>query len=619
MTATAAPADKPAAQRGELGEAVLGKAYDLRLIRRLWPFVRPHARLLVLTGLIMPLTIAFELAQPYVIKLAIVDHIAVGKAAGLEVLIVAFLGLVALQAGASYLEQWSMQLLGQRSMHGLRLAIYDHVLGQRAAFFDRMPVGRLMTRMTNDIESINEMFASGVVTLFADVVKMIAIVAIMFSLDVTLTLLTLLTLPLLFVLVNYARNAMRRSFRQIRVRLAAMNAFAQEHLSGIRVIHLLGRQTAARREYDEVNAGHRDAYLDSIRADSAMYALVEAIGIIAIALIAWWSAREVGADTAQVVATVGLVAVFIEYINRFFIPIRDLSAKYAVMQGAMAATERITQLLDTDEPDAPPAAHPGRPGAGNGSSPLVEFTDVTFSYGAEPVLRGVSLAVPRGATVAVVGPTGSGKSTLIKLLTRLYEVDGGAIRIGGADVRAVPVAEVRRRVTVVSQDVFMFAGTVADNVRLGTGVTDAEVDRALAAVGLDRILGRRAGAGAGGAVAGRDLAVAERGTNFSAGERQLLAFARALVRDPEILVLDEATAHVDPESERLIEAGVATLMRGRTTLVIAHRLSTIRNADLIVVVDRGVIAEQGTHDQLVAAGGVYAALERTFHRAAADA
>ena len=607
-----APAAKPAAQRGELGEAVLGKAYDLRLIRRLWPFVRPHARLLVLTALIMPLTIAFDLAQPYIIKLAIVDHIAVGKPAGLEILIVAFLGLVALQAGASYFEQWSMQLLGQRSMHGLRLSIYDHVLGQRAAFFDRMPVGRLMTRMTNDIESINEMFASGVVTLFADVIKMIAIVAIMFSLDVTLTLLTLLTLPLLFVLVNYARNAMRRSFRQIRVRLAAMNAFAQEHLSGIRVIHLLGRQTAARREYDEVNAGHRDAYLDSIRADSAMYALVEAIGVIAIALIAWWSARSLGADTAHVVATVGLVAVFIEYINKFFIPVRDLSAKYAVMQGAMAATERITQLLDTSEPDAPAAI---RAGAGNGSSPLVEFTNVTFTYGAEPVLRGVSLAVPRGATVAVVGPTGSGKSTLMKLLTRLYEVDGGGIRIGGTDVRDLPVGDVRRRVTVVSQDVFMFAGTVADNVRLGTGVPDAEVDRALAAVGLDRILARRAASGA----ALRDLAVTERGTNFSAGERQLLAFARALVRDPEILVLDEATAHVDPESERLIEAGVATLMKGRTTLVIAHRLSTIRNADLIVVIDRGVIAEQGTHDQLVAAGGVYAALERTFHRAAADA
>jgi ATP-binding cassette subfamily B multidrug efflux pump len=622
----ATPPTPAAAPRGDAGEAVLGKAYDLKLIRRLWPFVKPHWRLLVVTALIMPCTIGLELAQPYVLKLAIVDHIAVGKLAGLEVLCLAFLGLVAVQAGSSYLEQWSLQLLGQRSMHGLRLSIYDHVLRQRAAFFDRMPVGRLMTRMTNDIESINEMFASGVVTLFADFVKMLAIVAIMFSLDVTLTLLTFITLPFLFILVNYARNAMRRSFRQIRVRLAAMNAFAQEHLSGIRVIHLLGRQAAARREYDEVNAGHRDAYQDSIKADAAMYALVEAIGVVAIAGIAWWSARTFGGDPATAVATVGLVAVFIEYINKFFIPVRDLSAKYAVMQGAMAAMERITQLLDTDEPDAPAKATNGNSSAKSAPGALVDFDDVQFSYGAEPVLRGLTLAVPRGATVAVVGATGSGKSTLMKLLTRLYEIERGAIRIGGVDVRDLPVDDVRRRVTVVSQDVYMFAGSVADNVRLGTGATDAAVDKALAGVGLDRILARRVQPRSGEtwtpeqrATALRDLAVAERGGNFSAGERQLLAFARALVRDPEILVLDEATAHVDPESEALIEAGVATLMRGRTTLVIAHRLSTIRNADLIVVIDRGVIVEQGTHDQLVAAGGVYAALERTFHRAAAEA
>jgi ATP-binding cassette, subfamily B, multidrug efflux pump len=630
-----APGPNPAPAKRALGEAenVLGKAYDLKLISRLWPFVRPNLRLAVITALLIPLTIAFELGQPYLFKLAIVDHIAVGKPDGLQWLALGYLGLVLLQATSSYFEQWSLQLLGQRSMHGLRLAIYRHVMAQRAAFFDRIPVGRLMTRMTNDIESINEMFASGVVTLFADVIRMLAIIAIMLSLDVSMTLMTFATLPLLFLLVNYARNVMRRSFREIRVRLAAMNAFVQEHLQGMRVIQLLGRGAISGREYDEINAGHRDAYLESIQADAAMYALVEAIGVIAVAGVAWWAAsRGVGVDT---IATVGLVAVFIEYINKFFIPVRELSAKYAVMQGAMAATERITQLLDTDERDgatsAEAAASPG-PVAGSaatGASPpvvaveagspyrtmppavvataAVRFQGVHFSYGKEPVLRGINLDVATGSTVAVVGATGSGKSTLIKLLTRLYDHDRGSIELAGCDIRALPLAELRRRVTVVSQDVMMFNGTLCENISLGQNVSRADILTAAQRVGLDRALERRG--------ATIDEHVAERGQNFSAGERQLIAFARAMVRNPEILVLDEATAHVDPEAEELIERGVAALMTGRTTLVIAHRLTTIRNADQIVVIHRGAVVERGTHDELVASGGMYAALERTFRRA----
>ncbi len=587
-------------------EAVLGKAYDLRLMQVLWRFVRPHARLLVIWGLLVPLTIGFELAQPYVLKIAIVDHIAVGDGNGLEWLALAYIGLVALQAASGFCEQLVLNLVGQRSMHGLRLSIYDHVLRQRAAFFDRMPVGRLLTRMTNDIESINEVFAQGVVSAIADAIKMVAILVIMFSLDVSLTLMVFLTFPLLFLLVNYARRAMRFSFREIRVRLAAMNAFVQEHLSGIRVVQLFRREAAARREYDEINAGHRDAYLSSIRADAAMYAIVEAIGVMAIAGIAWWASRSLGTG-ADAVAQVGLVVVFIEYVNKFFLPVRDLSAKYAVMQGAMAATERIVQLLETDEPDCPEA-----PAAPKHGGAFVAFEDVKFAYGGgAPVLRGVSFAIPRGATVAVVGATGSGKSTLIKLLTRLYERDDGAIRIDGDDVRQIPRATLRRRVTVVTQDVFLFEGTVADNVAMGAGPIDREaIKDALRRVGADRLLLRRAPT----LDAALDVMIAERGANFSAGERQLLAFARAMARDPEILVLDEATAHVDPEAEELIERGVAALMRGRTTLVIAHRLSTIRKADQILVMSRGDIVERGTHDELVAHGGIYAALERTFRR-----
>jgi ATP-binding cassette subfamily B protein len=585
-------------------EAVLGKAYDIRLVKRLSKYIKPHTYLLLGWVVFMLITIAFELAQPYLFMYSLQHHILTGNTSALPWDALLFVGLVIGQNVFSFLEQWVLQLAGQRTMHDLRISIFDHVLAQRAAFFDRIPVGRLMTRMTNDIESLNEMFAQGAITLVADAVKAIVIIVIMLRIDVELSLMTFATLPLLYFLVEYARSAMRKSFRQIRVRLAAMNAFAQEHLFGIRVVHMLGRGETAQREYDEINAGHRDSYLLQIRADAAMYALVEAIGYIAIGLIVWWASGH----RTQDIATIGLVVVFIEYINKFFIPIRDLSAKYAVMQGAMAASERIFQLLDTEEYDgAAPLTSTSAAAPDTGpTTPAVELAGVTFSYGAEPVLRGVDLRVPRGATVAVVGATGSGKSTIIKLLTRLYERDGGAIKIDGVDVRDLPLDELRDRITVVSQDVVLFAGSLADNITLGKPYERARIDEAVKRVGLDRALTRR----------GADVTakVAERGSNFSAGERQLVAFARALLRDPEILVLDEATAHVDPEAEELIERGVQELMKGRTTLVIAHRLSTIRNADLIVVVDKGQVLEQGTHDELVAKGGLYAALEKTFRR-----
>ncbi|MBA2537990.1 MAG: ABC transporter ATP-binding protein [Deltaproteobacteria bacterium] len=591
------PSTAPAAPE----EVVLGKAYDVALMKRLWPFIRPHWKLLLAWALFMPLTIAFELAQPALFRYALVEHMLGNNIGALPVDAAIYLSLVVAQGGTGFCETWFLQLAGQRTMHALRIAIFDHVLAQRAAFFDRIPVGRLMTRMTNDIESLNEMFAQGAITLIADFIKMLAIIVVMLIIDWQLALLTFATLPFLIVLVEYARRLMRASFRQIRVRLAAMNAFAQEHLTGIRVVQLLGRGPTATKEYDEINAGHRDAYLGQIKADASMYALVEAIGSVAIAVVIWYAA---GHRTSSI-AMIGIVVVFIDYINRFFIPVKDLSAKYAVMQGAMAASERIFQLLDTKEWDGGDVKATVAP-APDPTAPAIEMAGVHFSYGAEPVLRGVDVKVPRGATVAVVGATGSGKSTVIKLLTRLYEHQRGDVKLDGVDIRSLPLAELRERITVVSQDVILFAGSLRDNITLSRDYDEARIDDAVRRVGLDRALARRGD--------GLDATVAERGSNFSAGERQLAAFARALLRNPDVLVLDEATAHVDPEAEELIERGVAELMRDRTTLVIAHRLSTIRNADLIVVMDKGIVVEQGTHDELVAKGGFYAALERTFRR-----
>jgi ATP-binding cassette subfamily B multidrug efflux pump len=584
-------------------EDLLGNALDRTLLRRIFACVWPYRGRLALAALLLPFVAVLEIAQPYLLKKAIDEHIAVGRLEGLDW--IGFLYLLALvgQYAAGFAQLYFTQVIGQLGMNDLRVRVHRHVMSLSASFFDRTPVGRLMTRLTNDIESLSEMFASGIVSLLGDAVRLVLILVAMFAMDWRLALFSLGSAPVLFAIAAYFRGWVRDAFRDIRVRLARMNAFLQEHISGMKVVQAFAREAKVAHDFDLINVEYRKANSRAIAADAALYSIVEAVGSIAIAGLLWHGGSRIVAGTL----TVGVVVAFIEYLGKFFTPIRDLSTKYTVMQQAMAAAERVFTLLDTNEPDAtavPPLPAQRGEGRGEGSPPLIDVRGVSFSYRPEqPVLSDVSLSIQKGETVAIVGSTGAGKSTLIKLLPRLYDARAGEIRIDGVDVRLIETRVLRRRIVAVSQDVFMFTGTLRDNIGLGdAAIDDARILAAARRVGADRVIASRP--------EGLDGRVYERGSNFSAGERQLVAFARALAREPEILILDEATASVDPETERVIERGIAELMRGRTSIVIAHRLSTVRRASRIVVIHHGRIAEQGTHDTLLAHAGIYARLYR---------
>jgi ATP-binding cassette subfamily B protein len=589
--AAVAPARRPPA------DEILGKALDRTLLRRVFSYVWPYRRELVIAVALLPLVSLCEIAQPYLLKKAIDEHIAVGRAAGLARLGLAYMAVMAGQYGGSFVQIYLTQMVGQRGMNALRVQVHRHVLSLSASFFDRTPVGRLMTRLTSDIEALNEMFVSGIVSLLGDAIRLVLILIAIVGIDWRLALFSMAAAPVLFGIAALFRRLVRDAFREIRLKLARLNAFLQEHLSGIKVVQAFAQEARIDAEFDVINVDYRRANSRAIAADAALYAIVEAVGAIAVAALLWHGGNRIAGGTL----TFGVLVAFVEYLGKFFGPIRDLSTKYTVMQQAMAGAERVFTLLDTVDPDAP--ALPALP-ATSPPAPLAALDDVTFGYRAgRPVLDHVSLAVARGETLAIVGATGAGKSTIIKLLPRLYDVQGGAVRVDGADVRGLDRRALRRRIVVVSQDVFMFSGTLRENIALGAAdLTDARILEAARRVGADKVIAGRP--------EGLEARVVERGANFSGGERQLIAFARALAREPEILILDEATASVDPETERVIERGIAELMRGRTSIVIAHRLSTVRRASRILVLHHGHLVEEGTHDALLEAGGVYARLYR---------
>jgi len=572
-------------------EEVIGKAYDLGLIRRLWQFIIPYKRLFFLSLLLLPLQQAFGLAQPYLMKIGIDQYIASKNLWGLQNVMLLFLVALIGETITVFAQYYFSMLVAQRCLADLRVAIFSHVQKLPTSYFDRNPVGRLVTRMTTDVDVLQEMFAAGVITLASDFVMVVWIVGIMFYLDVKLALVSLALIPPMVLVVNVFRVKARHTYRQIRVRIARINAYLGEAISGMAVIQLFAREQKTYREFEALNADHRDAYHLSNLYEAGLYSLVEAAGSVSVGLLLWYG----GGEVLHGIIGIGTLVAFKEYINRFFVPLRDFSQKYTVMQSAMASAERIFQLLDTPVDIASPKT-PQVPKPFRGE---VVFDRVWFHYKpGEPVLKNISFRIEPGEKVAVVGATGSGKSTTIKLLNRLYDIQKGSIKVSGVDVRDWDLRALRRHIGVVLQDVFLFSGDVRANLALGDP-----------SIPLERIRHAAEIANADGFILrltdGYSAHVRERGSNFSGGQRQLLSLARVLVYQPEVLVMDEATSSIDTETEALIQDALEKVMRDRTCLLIAHRLSTIRNADRIIVLHHGEVREVGSHAELMEKQGIY--------------
>lgn len=575
----------------EHSEEVYGKAYDIRLIRRLWRFLVPYKRLFFFALLLLPLLQLFGLAQPYLMKIAIDRYMATGDVWGLQEVALLFLVAVVGEALATYYHYYLTMLVAQKSLADMRVAIFAHVQKLPMSYFDRNPVGRLVTRMTSDVDVLQEMFAAGAMTVLSDFVMLFWIVVIMFTIDAKLALVSLALIPPMFFAINFFRHKARRTYRLIRERIARINGYLGEAISGMAVIQLFVREEKSYRDFDELNAAHRDANQLSNMYEAALYSMVEAAGSVSLGLLLWYGGGQALAGAIGI----GTIVAFKEYLNRFFVPLRDFSQKYTVMQSAMSSAERIFQLLDTPIAiENPPQPVVPKPFTGE-----VRFENVRFAYKPDtPVLKGVSFRVAPGERVAIVGATGSGKTTTIKLLSRFYDIQSGSIKVSGVDVRDWDLAALRRHIGVVLQDVFLFSGDVRANLTLGeSDVDDERIMQAIRYASFERFLNRLPG--------GLAAQVRERGSNFSTGQRQLLSLARVLVLQPEILVLDEATSSVDTETELLIQDALEKVMEGRTCLVIAHRLSTIRNADRIIVFHHGEIREVGTHAELMAKQGIY--------------
>ena len=573
-------------------DEVIGKAYDARLMRRLLGYLRAHRRSVVVALVAIVGHSAMQLVQPLLTRMAIDDYILAGSLDGLDQIALLFLLILMASFVLEFVETYTMQMMGQRIMYELRMEIYGHLQRLDVRFYDRNPVGRLMTRVTTDVDALNDLFASGVVSAFRDVFTLLGIMVILVIMDWRLAIVAFSVLPLIVIVTRWFRIHARASYREVRGWIARINATLQENITGMSTVQLFGRERRNLAAFNEVNGGHRDANLASIFYYATFYPAIEFVGALASALIIWFGGGWEMEDTL----TLGSLVAFLQYSQRFFRPISDLSEKFNILQAAMASSERIFGLLDTPVEISSPASPRTPP---SGQTGQIAFEDVSFAYRDDDcVLRDVSFTIEPGERVGIVGATGSGKTTLINLLLRFYDVNQGRISIDGVDIRDMDLHDLRRRFGLVLQDVYLFSGTVRDNIALGRDeTTDDEVRDATRQAHADDFISRLPD--------GLDSAVAERGATLSVGQKQLLSFARALSFQPDVLVLDEATSSVDTDTELLIQDALRALMKGRSTLAVAHRLSTVQDMDRVLVFHKGQLREEGTHQQLLAQKGIY--------------
>ena len=589
-------------------EEVLGKAYDGRLMKRLLGYLAAYRKVTLLAFISIIGASFLQVIPPYLLKVEVDRYLDPSRGAPVaafldpwlsadpqvgifQIALLIFLPVLLLAFALEFLQTYTMQFVGQKIMFDLRREVFAHLQRLPLSFFDKNQAGRLVTRVTADVDVLNDLFASGVVAIFGDFFTLFGIIIVMLTINWRIALMTFAVLPLIVMTTMAFRRVVRESYRRIRAALARINAYLQEHLSGIAVIQLLNREERSFEEFETINRDHLKAYKDSIFAYGLFYPAVEYFGVIAVAIVLWFG----GGLAMDGVVSLGVVLAFIQYSQRFYRPIQDLSDKYNILQSAMASSERIFKLLDTPVTITDPARPVDLP-PGKGK---IEFRNVSFGYQEDHrVLEDVSFTVDSGQTLAVVGHTGAGKTTLSNLLLRFYDVEEGAILLDGVDIRKLRQADLRRNLAIVLQDPYLFTGTISTNIRLGTeGIGQATVESAAERVKLDRYIRQFPEK--------YQAPVDERSSTLSVGQKQLLSYARALAHDPRILILDEATSSVDPETELAVREGVEKLLENRTALVIAHRLSTIQNADKIVVLHKGQVREIGTHWELMKKQGVY--------------